>query len=68
MSRSLKAEGAVAWIFQANPDDWRITDYLAAAVEEPDMHDTVWKVKPESYGALMSIEQPVFIWCAAGSG
>jgi EVE domain len=68
VSRRLEAEGAVAWVFQANPDDWRITDYLAAAAEEPDTRCTVWEVKPESFGALMRVEQPVFIWIAAGSG
>ena len=27
----------------------------------------MWEVKPESYGALMRAEQPVFIWRAAAS-
>src|SRR4051794_32685406 len=68
MSRTLKAEGAVAWIFQANPDDWRITEYLLAAGAEPTLRDTVWEVKPDSYGKLMQVGQPVFIWRAAGLG
>ena len=66
MTRALQAEGAVAWIFQAGPNRWRITDYLQDAQRDAELRETIWTISPPSYAELMEVDQPVFVWRAAG--
>ena len=49
ISRRLRAEGAVAWVFQAGPDRWMITEYLEDAQRQNDLRDTVWTIGPATY-------------------
>jgi len=64
MAQTLRAEGAVAWIFQAGPNRWRITDYLRDAQDDAAPRETAWTISPPSYADLMEIDQPVFLWRA----
>lgn len=50
-----------AWIFQANPDDFDLTGYLAASSEL-----IVWQVN--QYANDMGDNDQVFLWQAIGSG
>ena len=71
MATRSEAEGAAAWFFQANPDTWRIDDFLAEATQRAasdERAETLWRVKPDSYARFTEVGQPVYIWRAAGSG